>query len=506
MRRVAVSSSGPDVDSSDEEESGTVQKMDDSMETEDVLFANVFDDGMGSIAERVSKRRSSARMSEGSALAVTPAKEGITPRKRVSSAKKVIRVIKESGVDKENETSNRSVDKRKSRSVSKKKARASDASATTPLRTLHSDESLQESSKDIGNSASSSSKSGDRNDSNVTMALEESARPWSLEDFGVGKSIGRGKFGNVYSARQKMPKDKAGKRMAGSGPHVALKVLFKAPMVAAKCVHNLRREVEIQSRLKHPNIVQLYGYFDDAKSVYLILQYINGGEVYKHVKRNYIEGRVDEWLCRTIVHDVLSALTHMHARHVYHRDIKAENLLLCSQENSYGDQTVRVCLGDFGWAVHAPPPNTTRFTMCGTPEYLSPEMLSGQGHERHVDLWSTGVLMFELLTGTTPFVLYDEEEEAARSRKAARDSSGDEDLEHEAESEQSRVFARISKHTFGAIDISTAVDTHESGISPEATVFINALLHPEPTKRPEAQQALDQSWMMLESIKRAYSL
>ena len=79
------------------------------------------------------------------------------------------------------------------------------------------------------------------------MEAVEPARPWSIEDFSVGKSIGRGKFGNVYSARQKMPKDSTGKRLTGSGPQVALKVLFKAPMVAARCVHNLRREVEIQS-------------------------------------------------------------------------------------------------------------------------------------------------------------------------------------------------------------------------------------------------------------------
>ena len=155
-------------------------------------------------------------------------------------------------------------------------------------------------------------------------------------------------------------------------------------------MHNLRREVEIQTRLRHRNITRLNGYFHDAKNVYLILEFLPGGELYKAVAK--AGGCVSEAQARLFMSDVASAVAYMHQRHVYHRDIKPENLLL--------GESGRVCLGDFGWAVHAPAPHSTRFTLCGTPEYLSPEMVSGtRGHDRAVDLWALGVLLFELLVG-----------------------------------------------------------------------------------------------------------
>ena len=100
---------------------------------------------------------------------------------------------------------------------------------------------------------------------------------------------------------------------------------------------------------------------------------------------------MDENTCRRYIRDVTSALHHMHARHVIHRDIKPENILVAE------DGTLKIA--DFGWAVHAPPPNSTRYTLCGTPEYLAPEMLGGTGHTVAVDLWALGILMYELLVG-----------------------------------------------------------------------------------------------------------
>jgi len=205
------------------------------------------------------------------------------------------------------------------------------------------------------------------------------SRPWCIDDFALGKPLGKGKFGLVYLGKQKL-----------TGTQIALKVLFKQPMQAANCMHNLRREVEIQTRLRHRNITRLNGYFHDAKNVYLILEFLPGGELYKAVAK--AGGCVSEAQARLFMRDVASAVAYMHQRHVYHRDIKPENLLL--------GESGRVCLGDFGWAVHAPAPHSTRFTLCGTPEYLAPEMVSGtRGHDRAVDLWALGVLLFELLVG-----------------------------------------------------------------------------------------------------------
>jgi serine/threonine protein kinase len=130
-------------------------------------------------------------------------------------------------------------------------------------------------------------------------------------------------------------------------------------------------------------------YFHEPKTAYLILEYLPNGELFKSLGRG---GKiVDELICRKYILDIASAVQFMHARHVYHRDIKPENILI-SEDN-------RLKLADFGWAVHSPPPLTTRFTMCGTPEYVSPEMVSGKGHDNGVDLWALGILIYELLIG-----------------------------------------------------------------------------------------------------------
>ena len=166
-------------------------------------------------------------------------------------------------------------------------------------------------------------------------------------------------------------------------------------MVQQECVHNLKREVEIQCRLKHRNVVQLYGYFHDTKSVYLILEYITGGELYKSVAKN--GGSVDQKTALTYMKDIASAIAHMHKNYVAHRDLKPENVLISETDG-------QLKVADFGWAVHTPPGHSTRYTFCGTPEYLVPEMVSGSGHGMGVDLWAMGVMLYEFIAGKTPFV------------------------------------------------------------------------------------------------------
>jgi len=128
------------------------------------------------------------------------------------------------------------------------------------------------------------------------------------DDFVLGKPLGKGKFGNVYLAKQKV-----------TGVQCALKVLFKAQMQAADIVNMLRREVEIHCRLKHKNIVRLYGYFHDNKNVYLILEYLSQGELFKKVAKS--GGIITETVCKQYMHDIASAVSYMHQRYVAHRGI-----------------------------------------------------------------------------------------------------------------------------------------------------------------------------------------
>jgi serine/threonine protein kinase len=218
------------------------------------------------------------------------------------------------------------------------------------------------------------------------MPIEEistSVKPkktWELSDFDIGKPLGRGKFGNVYLAREKKTKFV-----------VALKVLMKEQLKREGVEHQLRREIEIQSHLRHPNILRLYGYFYDQKRVYLILEYASQGELYKILSK---VTKFQEDQTAIYIASLAEALDYLHTKHVIHRDIKPENLLL--------DSTGEIKIADFGWSVHAP--NNRRKTLCGTLDYLPPEMVEGKEHDHAVDLWTLGVLCYEFLVGQPPFL------------------------------------------------------------------------------------------------------
>lgn len=202
---------------------------------------------------------------------------------------------------------------------------------------------------------------------------------WSLNDFEIGKPLGRGKFGSVYLAREKKSKY-----------IVAIKVLQKSQLHKAGVEHQLRREIEIQSHLRNRNILRMYGYFYDAKRIYLILEYSPGGELYKKLTQ---KGRFSERTSAKYIRDLALALDYCHVKHVIHRDIKPENLLLGAHSE--------IKIADFGWSVHAP--TSRRNTLCGTLDYLPPEMVEGRDHDEKVDIWSLGVLLFEFLYGCPPF-------------------------------------------------------------------------------------------------------
>ncbi|KAG7386041.1 hypothetical protein PHYPSEUDO_000709 [Phytophthora pseudosyringae] len=204
-------------------------------------------------------------------------------------------------------------------------------------------------------------------------------KTWKLSDFEIGKPLGKGKFGNVYLAREKQSKYV-----------VALKVLNKQQLMKSSMEHQLRREIEIQSHLRHKSILRLYGYFYDSKRVYLIIEFAPQGELYKKLMR---AGRFSEKQSALYVQEMARALIYMHSKHVIHRDIKPENLLV--------GFSGELKIADFGWSVHAP--SSRRTTLCGTLDYLPPEMIENKPHDEKVDVWTLGILMYEFLTGAPPF-------------------------------------------------------------------------------------------------------
>ncbi|CAG8599073.1 11848_t:CDS:2, partial [Ambispora gerdemannii] len=268
---------------------------------------------------------------------------------------------------------------------------------------------------------------------NVPKSIQP--RMWSLDNFEIGSPLGEGKFGRVYLAREK-----------SSGYIIALKILFKRELHAANVEKQLRREVEIQSHLRHPNILRLFGYFYDDKRVYLILEYAAKGELYKKLRscNRFTEKRASRY-----VNQMANALAYLHKKHVIHRDIKPENLLL--------GMNGELKIADFGWSVHAP--NARRKTLCGTLDYLPPEMVEGREHDTRVDLWSLGVLCYEFLVGIPPF----------------EDLTG-----------YSATYKRIA-----LVDLK--IPDH---ISPEAQDLIVSLLQYDPNKRLPLDQVVNHPWIL----------
>ena len=200
----------------------------------------------------------------------------------------------------------------------------------------------------------------------------------SLED----KSIGKGGFGSVWKVRHKITKK-----------IFAIKVINKESIVKQKMVEQTNREIEIMYKLDHPHIIKLYSHFEDDEDFCLIMQIATKGQLYTIIKRLK---RLDQRTSAQYMREIISAIKYLHTRvpPIIHRDIKPENILL--------DQEGRCKLADFGWS-NFDDGNKFRDTYCGTPEYLAPEMIMKSGHNESVDIWALGVLLFEMLTGRTPF-------------------------------------------------------------------------------------------------------
>jgi len=205
-----------------------------------------------------------------------------------------------------------------------------------------------------------------------------------MSDFEIGKHIGGGRFGKVYLAREKQ-----------SGYVVALKVIYKEKLEKYGFHDHLRREIKIQQAIDHPNVLRLFTWFHDEERVVLVLEYAARGELYKVLQT---AGRFTERTAATYVASLADALAYCHKKHVIHRDIKLENLLL--------DIKGQIKIADFGWAVQS---NAKRHTFCGTIDYLAPEMIKGTGHDRAVDNWALGILCYEFLYGSPPFQVEDQE-------------------------------------------------------------------------------------------------
>ncbi|OMJ21992.1 cAMP-dependent protein kinase catalytic subunit PRKX [Smittium culicis] len=202
--------------------------------------------------------------------------------------------------------------------------------------------------------------------------------PQSLDDFAVIKTLGTGTFGRVYLCKERK-----------SNTFHAIKVLKKAQVVKLKQVEHISNEKNILSFIKHSFIVNLKCSFQDIRNLYMVMEFVPGGELFSHLRR---AGRFPTDVARFYASEIVLAIEYLHKHNIIYRDMKPENLLL--------DREGHIKIADFGFAKYV---TDRTWTLCGTPEYLAPEIIRGKGHGKPVDWWAIGILIFEMIAGYPPF-------------------------------------------------------------------------------------------------------
>lgn len=259
------------------------------------------------------------------------------------------------------------------------------------------------------------------------------------EDYVVIKEIDSGKFGTVYLCQDIITHEE-----------FAMKKILKKDLKNIKYLNQIFNEIAILRKLDHENIIKLYKVYEDDKSIYLILEYVQHGNMLKRILK---KKKMHEKQVMLFTRNLFEVLGYIHSKGIIHRDLKLENILMTS---NIEDSEFK--LADFGLACYI---DKSLKSKSGSPGYMAPEILRGSPYSTKVDIFSAGIIIFILLTGTSPFV-------ATTTQKI------------------------IEKNTKCRINFT---GNECKAMSDLAVGFVMEILRSEPTYRPTAQQALKHPWI-----------